>query len=135
MPTPPALEKGRILGIGGIFFKSADPAKLSGWYAENLRLGETPGQPVMLPWRRHDEPDREQLTVWSLFPDSTDYFAPSSAPFMINYIVDDLDAFLARLEGRGVEIDPKREDYDYGRFAWIFDADGNKIELWEPTGG
>ena len=76
-----------------------------------------------------------RLTVRvSVFPDNTTYFDPSRAPFMINYIVDDLDAILSKLERNGVTIDPKREDYDYGRFAWIFDPDGNKIELWEPRG-
>lgn len=69
-----------------------------------------------------------------MFPSGSDYFGPGRAPFMINYIVDDMDAILAKLAGNGVRIDPKREDHDYGRFAWIFDPDGNKIELWEPRG-
>jgi predicted enzyme related to lactoylglutathione lyase len=67
-----------------------------------------------------------------VFPAESPYFNPSNATFMINYIVDDLDAILAKLSENGVRIDPKREDSDYGRFAWIFDPDGNKIELWEP---
>ncbi len=121
------------MGIGGVFFQSPDHGGLRAWYADKLGLEEkTPGQGVMLPWRRHEDPEQEQLTVWSVFPDSSDYFAPSSARFMVNYIVDGLDALLASLAEQGVRIDPKREDYPYGRFAWIYDPDGNKIELWEP---
>jgi catechol 2,3-dioxygenase-like lactoylglutathione lyase family enzyme len=86
----------------------------------------------MFPWLSRDVPSREHFTVWSVFPSDSTYFDPSAAPFMINYIVDDLDALLAKLSQSGVRIDPKREDYDYGRFAWIYDPDGNKIELWEP---
>jgi len=70
--------------------------------------------------------------VWSVFPHYTKYFDPSRCPFMIDYRVDDLDALLEALKKEGVPIDPHREDYDYGRFAWIMDPDGNRIELWEP---
>ena len=87
----------------------------------------------MLPWREHDDPQKEHLTVWTIFSDSTDYFGPGHAPFMINYIVDDLDALLDRLKQEGVKIDPKRMNESYGRFAWIYDMDGNKIELWQPS--
>lgn len=72
------------------------------------------------------------MTVWSIFPGDTSYFAPNPAAFMVNYIVDDLDALLDRLAQAGVRIDPKRQDESYGRFAWIYDPDGNKIELWQP---
>lgn len=124
-------EQGRILGVGGIFFKSANQQQLQAWYAKNLGLADS-GQGVMLPWREQDNPEREQMTVWSIFPGDTTYFEPSSAPFMLNYIVDDLDALLSRLEKEGVQIDPNRQDESYGRFAWIYDPDGNKIELWQP---
>jgi predicted enzyme related to lactoylglutathione lyase len=70
--------------------------------------------------------------VWSIFPRDTKYFDPSASPFMINYRVHDLDALLVALQEEGVKIDPHREDGDYGRFAWIMDPDGNRIELWEP---
>jgi predicted enzyme related to lactoylglutathione lyase len=127
---------GRILGIGGIFFKSAQQATLSDWYRE--KMGIDHGQyGAMFKWRsveeRADEPAQERFTLWSVFPSSSEYFAPSQASFMINYIVDDLDALLEKLRGAGVEIDAKREDFDYGRFAWVYDPDGNKIELWEPS--
>ncbi|MFN8591200.1 MAG: VOC family protein [Thermomicrobiales bacterium] len=125
-------QQGRILGIGGIFFKSAHQQQMQEWYASHLGLADS-GQGVMLQWREHDNPEREQMTVWSIFPGDTTYFAPSPAPFMLNYIVDDLDALLDRLANEGVRIDPNRQDESYGRFAWIYDPDGNKIELWQPV--
>jgi predicted enzyme related to lactoylglutathione lyase len=123
---------GRIVGIGGIFFKAADQAKTRDWYAKHLGLVDQ-GYGVMLPWRQHDDPQKEHATVWSTFPADTGYFGPGPATFMVNYIVDDLDALLERLQAGGVKIDPKRMNESYGRFAWIYDSDGNKIELWEPA--
>ena len=125
-------QRGRILGIGGIFFKSANPEQMQHWYAKHLGLADS-GHGVMLPWRERDNPEREQVTVWSIFQGSTTYFEPSSASFMVNYIVDDLDALLDRLAKEGVRIDSKRQDESYCRFAWIYDPDGNKIELWQPV--
>src|SRR4029079_9177307 len=124
-------ERGRILGIGGVFFKSPNRDQIREWYSKHLGLADT-GHGAMLPWREHDDPQKEQVTVWTVFPASTKYFDPSSAPFMINYIVDDMDALLDRLKKEGVKIDPNRMDESYGRFAWIYDLDGNKIELWQP---
>jgi len=123
-------ERGRILGIGGVFFKSADPKQTREWYAKHLGIANKGGD-AMLPWREKDNPDQEHVTVWTVFPANTKYFEPNQA-FMVNYIVDDLDALLERLRKEGVRIDPKRQDADYGRFAWIYDADGNKVELWQP---
>ena len=85
----------------------------------------------MLPWRAHDDPQKEHVTVWTLFSNTSDYF-PATQPLMVNYIVDDMDALLDRLKQEGVKIDPKRMDESYGRFAWIYDLEGNKIELWQP---
>jgi catechol 2,3-dioxygenase-like lactoylglutathione lyase family enzyme len=127
----PMSQPGRILGIGGIFFKSANPQQMQAWYGTHLGLTDG-GHGVVLPWREHDHPEREQMTIWSIFPGNTTYFDPSPASFMVNYIVDDLDALLDRLAKEGVRIDPKRQDESYGRFAWIYDPDGNKIELWQP---
>ena len=124
-------SKGRILGIGGIFFKSANREELRKWYGEHLGLVDKGGG-AMLPWREKDNPQNEHTTVWSVFSGDTKYFEPSHASFMVNYIVDDLDALLERLKQDGVKIDPKRQDESYGRFAWIYDPDGNKIELWQP---
>ena len=125
-------QRGRIVGIGGVFFKSANRDQMREWYSKHLGLADT-GHGAMLPWREHDNPQKEHVTVWTIFPASSDYFEPSHAPFMFNYIVDDLDALLNRLKQEGVKIDPKRMDESYGRFAWIYDVDGNKIELWEPV--
>jgi catechol 2,3-dioxygenase-like lactoylglutathione lyase family enzyme len=124
-------QRGRILGIGGVFFKSANRDQAREWYSTHLGLVDKGGG-AMLPWREHDDPQKEHVTVWTVFPASTKYFDPSPAPFMINYIVDDMDALLDRLKQEGVKIDAKRMDESYGRFAWIYDADGNKIELWQP---
>ena len=125
-------EQGRIVGIGGIFFKSASPDEMKEWYANHLGLVDG-GFGVTLPWREMDNPVNERMTIWSVFSADTTYFEPGSASFMVNYIVDDLDALLERLAAAGVRIDPDRQDESYGRFAWIYDPDGNKIELWEPA--
>ena len=123
----------RVTGIGGVFFKAKDQKRMNEWYQKHLGLTPGPGGAVVLRWREHDNPDRAGATAWSIFKQDTKYFDPSPAPFMINYRVDDLDALLEALRAEGVEIDPKREDHDeYGRFAWIMDPEGNRIELWEP---
>jgi len=121
----------RVTGIGGIFFKSENPGKLYEWYEKHLGIKQEPGG-VMFHWREADAPERQGMTVWSLFKKDTKYFDPSRSSFMINYRVDNLDALLEALKAEGVEIDPKREDHEYGRFAWIMDPEGNRIELWEP---
>jgi catechol 2,3-dioxygenase-like lactoylglutathione lyase family enzyme len=123
-------QRGRILGIGGVFFKSANRDQMREWYSKHLGLADT-GHGAMLPWREHDDPQKEHVTVWTIFPASTDY-VPATQPLMLNYIVDDMDALLDRLKQEGVKIDAKRVDESYGRFAWIYDSDGNKIELWQP---
>jgi len=123
-------QRGRILGIGGVFFKSANRDQTREWYSQHLGLADK-GAGATLPWREHDDPQKEHVTVWTVFPATTNYF-PATQPFMINYIVDDLDALLDRLKQEGVKIDDKRMKESYGSFAWIYDADGNKIELWQP---
>jgi catechol 2,3-dioxygenase-like lactoylglutathione lyase family enzyme len=122
---------GRVLGIGGIFFKSGQHGELLEWYRDKLGF-QTGSGATEFKWRSPARPDVEEMTVWSVFPAASNYFDPSGASFMVNYIVDDLDALLAKLADQGVSIDPKREDHEYGRFGWIFDPDGNKIELWQP---
>ncbi len=123
----------RVTGIGGIFFKTQDPQALYQWYEKHLGIPRAlDGASATFEWREADDPEGKGMTVWSIFPRDTKYFDPSAAPFMINYRVDDLDALLAALQEEGVKIDPHREDYDYGRFAWIMDPAGNRIELWEP---
>jgi catechol 2,3-dioxygenase-like lactoylglutathione lyase family enzyme len=93
---------------------------------------EPHGNGVAFYWCDAADPKEEGLTAWSIFPQHSKYFDPSRAGHMINYRVDDLDGLLKVLKEEGVEIDPHREDYDYGRFAWIMDPEGNRIELWEP---
>jgi predicted enzyme related to lactoylglutathione lyase len=123
----------RVTGIGGIFFKSANPEKLYQWYESHLGIRRSPdGTGAVFEWREANDTENPGITVWSIFPQDTKYFDPSCAGFMINYRVDDLDALLEALKREDAQVDPHREDYDYGRFAWITDPDGNRIELWEP---
>ena len=119
----------KITGLGGVFYKSADPARTQAWYRETLGIGGDYG--AMFPWSA--EAGNDAYSLLSPFKDTTDYFEPSPSPFMINLRVDDLDAFLAGLEAKGVEI-LGRQDEDYGKFAWIVDCDGIKIELWQQAG-
>jgi predicted enzyme related to lactoylglutathione lyase len=122
-------EVKRVTGIGGIFFKCEDPKAIKEWYATHL------GIPVdnygwTFWWK--DKDGNECSTQWSPFEAKSNYFAPSEKPFMINYRVDDLEALLAVLKEEGVTIVGEIETYDYGKFGWILDPEGNKIELWEP---
>lgn len=124
--------KGRALGVGGIFFRSKDPAKLGEWYAEHLGFeveawGETRGasfSPLDMP--------RGSFTVWSAFESATEYFGTSGQGYMINLVVDDLDAALANVEAGGATVLEEREEHDFGRFGWFVDPDGNRVELWQP---
>jgi catechol 2,3-dioxygenase-like lactoylglutathione lyase family enzyme len=132
LPPPGASdERGRVIGIGGIFFRSANRDQAREWYAKHLGIVDK-GQGALLPWREHDDPSKEHLTIWTVFNTTSTYFEPGQ-PLMINYIVDDMDALLDRLGKEGVRIDPKRADQSNARFAWIYDADGNKVELWQPV--
>ncbi len=124
------LNAGRITGVGGIFFKSKDPKKLAAWYRDVLGLHIESWGGAKLPY---DAPGHPPVVVWSAFADTTDHMAPSTREFMLNFGVDDLDAFLAKLAAHGVTV-LKREDADaFGKFAWILDPDGTKIELWQPS--
>lgn len=121
---------GHITGVGGIFFKSKDPKALTAWYRDVLGLKIETWGGAALPT---DAPGHPPVVVWSAFPAATDYMAPSAREFMVNFAVDDLDALIARLKAHGVAI-LKRDDTSdpSGRFAWIVDPDGTKIELWQP---
>lgn len=121
----------RVLGIGGIFFKARDRAALGAWYRDHLGvpLEEAWGGAVF-PWRA--EEGVEHHTVWSPFEEDTTYFAPSEKPFMINLIVRDLDAMRAQLLAGGCEVDERVEESEFGRFGWVMDPEGNRIELWQP---
>ena len=121
-------QRGRVTGVGGIFFRANDPAALQRWYVEHLGLPESDGY-VSFECGKNSE---HGVTAWSAFERESEYFGELKQQCMINYRVDDLDALLERLSAEGVQIVPNREDYDYGRFAWIVDPEGNRVELWEP---
>lgn len=125
----------RVTGIGGVFFKARDPAALKAWYHDHLGIVPTDWAGTVFLWREMDDPARTGSTVWSPFPHDTAYFNPSAAPFMINYRVADLDRLLEALRREGVQVDDRIEQHEYGRFAWIMDPEGNRIELWEPPEG
>ena len=123
----------RVTGIGGIFFKARDAEALKDWYRENLGVEPGADGGVIFEWREAEEPEGKGYTVWAPFRDDTTYFAPSEAPFMINYRVKDLDRMLDQLRRAGVTVDDRIDEQPYGSFAWAMDPEGNRIELWEPT--
>lgn len=126
----------RVTGLGGIFFKAKDGPKLREWYRVHFGLNIHPSYGgTSFRWREDDDPNKLGETVWSIFDADTKYLEPSTASFMLNYRVADLDAVLEQLRAEGVWIDDKREDSEYGRFAWILDGEGNRIELWQPPAG
>ncbi|MEP6820370.1 MAG: VOC family protein [bacterium] len=122
----------RVIGIGGIFIKAKDPEKLRAWYQKHLGLEPDTYGSVVFHCPASEAEQQTAQTVWSLFPSDTKYFDPSSAPFMINYRVENLAELLKQLRSEGVEVDERTEEYEYGRFGWIMDPEGNRIELWEP---
>jgi predicted enzyme related to lactoylglutathione lyase len=122
----------KVTGIGGVFFKSnGDHAALAAWYQQHLGMPLESWGGAILRWP-DDHGTDQGLTVWSVAKRDTKWFAPSDAPFMINYRVDNLDELLASLKAAGVEILQGPESAENGKFAWIVDPDGNKVELWEP---
>ena len=116
----------QVTGVGGVFLRAADPDKLYAWYEEHLGIKRTEGGFVFF-----SEGPRE-MTILAFFPKDTKYFGPGEQSAMLNLRVDDLDAVLDKLRAGGADIDSKREDADYGRFAWFNDLEGNRVELWEP---
>ena len=121
----------RVTGIGGIFFRADRPKRLRDWYARHLGL---PMQRFgsIVRWREFDDPKREGHTIWSPFPRDTKYFGDKSTDFMINFRVEDLDAVLKALRKERVTVEERVEDLEYGRFGWIRDPEGNRVELWQP---
>ena len=134
--APAGLPAERVTGIGGVFFKARDPKALGAWYRDALGVPLRDGGAWSLfEWREREDAGRVGTTVWSLFPSDTTYFAPGQASFMINYRVRDLDRMLAQLRALGGSVDSKVAEEFNGRFAWVVDPEGNKIELWEPKAG
>ena len=121
----------KVTGIGGIFFKCKDPKKMKEWYKTHLGLN-TNDYGATFEWREADDSTKKGSTTWSPFGETTKYFEPSTRDFMINYRVDNLEALVEELKKEGVTIVDKIESYDYGKFIHILDAEGNKVELWEP---
>ena len=123
--------KKRVTGLGGIFFKAENPDTLKEWYKERLGL-PVDAYGCSFKWRPEDQPDYTAMTQWSPFKAQTQYFEPSQKQFMLNYRVEDLVGLLKILKEEGVTIVGEIEEYSYGKFGWIMDPEGNKIELWEP---
>lgn len=122
----------KITGIGGVFFKAkSDHKALAAWYAKHLGLPLEVWGGAILKWPEDKAEDRG-LTVWHVAEPKTEWFSPSESPFMINYRVDDLEALIAHLREADVTIVKGPEAHENGRFAWILDPDGNKVELWQP---
>lgn len=122
----------KATGLGGVFVRARDPKRLTAWYADHLGLPVTEWGGVVFVWEQCAAPEGCGCTVWSLFPPDTEYFGGSEQAAMLNFRVDDLDALLAELAAKGVWIDAKRQNETNGRFAWIKDGEGNRVELWEP---
>ena len=121
----------KVTGIGGIFFKCKDPNKMKEWYKTNLGLA-TDEYGAVFEWHQGADSTKKGFTNWSPFKETTKYFEPSTKEFMINYRVNDLEALVEELKTNGVTILDAIETYEYGKFVHILDAEGNKVELWEP---
>ena len=121
----------RVTGIGGVFLKARDPKALAGWYAQHLgiQLAEYGGATLL--WS-DEVPAGTGQTAWMLFPDTSKHFGDPAQRAMINYRVDNMDDMIAQLKRNGVQIQKGPEYDENGKFLWIMDPDGNKIELWEP---
>jgi predicted enzyme related to lactoylglutathione lyase len=125
--------KTKVTGLGGIFFKTKNPGKLGAWYKKHLGLPVEAWGGASFDWRDAKRPEKKGSTVWSPFPSDTDHFGPGQQPLMINYRVSNLKRILAQLKKAGVWIDPKSgENSEFGKFGWIKDNEGNRVELWEP---
>ncbi|MFK7747399.1 MAG: VOC family protein [Kordia sp.] len=122
--------KNRVTGLGGFFFKTEDPKGLKNWYGKHLGL---PVDEYGCTFWWKDKEGNDCSTQWSTFPKDTNYFKPSEKQFMMNFRVENLVELLAVLKEEGVTIVGEIEEYSYGKFGWIIDPEGNKIELWEPN--
>jgi predicted enzyme related to lactoylglutathione lyase len=125
----------RVTGIGGVFFKSRDPKALAAWYQEHLGINFGDNVYTGFKWINPHHPTEPGSTTFSFFDQKTAYLQPSTKEFMINFRVKNLEQLLAQLQREGVTIVGKMEEFEYGKFGWIMDPEGNKIELWEPVDG
>lgn len=125
----------RVTGIGGVFFKARDPRALAAWYRTHLGIAVEDWGGAAFSWSGPENPDGHGTTIWSPFAADSECLAPSAAPFMINYRVEDLHALLAALRAEGVPVDDRVEQSEHGMFGWAIDPEGNKLELWQPPPG
>jgi predicted enzyme related to lactoylglutathione lyase len=125
----------RVTGIGGVFFKARDAAALRAWYQRHLGIDVQAWGGAAFSWADAGGQPVGGTTVWSIGSQDSDQFAPGTSPFMINYRVDDLHALVAALKAEGCQVLDKIDDSEYGKFAWVIDPEGNKVELWQPPAG
>jgi len=125
----------RVTGIGGIFFKAKDPKTMQDWYRKHLGIDVQAWGGTAFSWADSEGKPTGGMTVWSINSTESDTFAPSTAPFMINYRVEDVKSLLAVLKEEGCNVMDKFDDSEYGKFGWVIDPEGNKVELWEPPAG
>jgi predicted enzyme related to lactoylglutathione lyase len=125
----------RVTGIGGIFFKAKDAPALREWYNRHLGIDVQSWGGAAFSWTDADDKPYAGTTIWSIGPETGNQFAPSAAPFMINYRVDDLHALVKVLKEEGCNVLEKIDESEFGKFAWVIDPEGNKVELWQPPEG
>lgn len=125
----------RVTGIGGIFFSARDPVALRAWYQRHLGIDVQAWGGTSFSWRDGSGPSATGSTVWSIGDAGAAPFAPGTAPFMVNYRVDDLPALLQALRDEGCQVLDATDDGEFGRFGWVIDPEGNKVELWQPPAG
>ncbi len=119
-----------VRGVGGVFYKSKDPKKLQEWYVENLGLKPDEAGYIYFMWSDLEAPG---YTLWAPFPADTKYFEPSEKPSMINFVVSEIEDFVAELKKKGVDVADKIEVTEQGKFMWVLEPEGNRVELWEPS--
>ncbi|PXY02734.1 glyoxalase [Marinifilum breve] len=127
--------KKRVTGIGGIFFKTKDPKGTKEWYNKHLGIQCPDEYGGVFEWQKTSKPEETGFTIWGPFDENTEYFQPSKKDFMFNYRVENLEELLKELKEEGVEIVGEMQVFEYGKFGWILDPEGNKVELWEPFEG
>lgn len=125
----------RVTGIGGIFFKAKDPISLQAWYKEHLGIDVQEWGGAAFRWTNAAGEPENGTTVWNISGDDNDNFAPSASSFMINYRVADLRSLIQELRAEGCNVLDKLDESEYGKFGWVIDPEGNKVELWEPPAG
>ena len=126
----------RVTGIGGVFFKAKDAPALQAWYKTHLGIDVQAWGGTAFPWTDAEGQPTGGSTVWSVAAQDSDQFAPSQAAFMVNYRVADLLALVAALKAEGCHVlDEVNDSEEYGKFAWVIDPEGNKVELWQPPAG